>query len=256
MNMQYLDITSKFFLVFGQEFILIPLIIIGFLALNKKTYGHAIFLLLFTMIFNTFLKSIFQIPLAEHLNKTGYAFPSGHMQSAIVFYGWLCFAHKNALVRSITLIIIVGVGCALIQQKYHNLYDVLGAVLFGILTLFIYAMVLQIKLFRNKPFLLGYILIAFSVGLLFSMDSLPNHTFMAFMVLTGFTLSWTVFPDSTEMTLSFFKSMIGFICIVGIYFLLLQLKKYINLEYDIQWLIIGVLIPLTARVLKGKHGNE
>ena len=106
--MQYLiDTIAKFFLVFGQEFILIPLIIIGFLALNKKTYGHTIFLLLFTMIFYTFLKSIFQIPLAEHLNKTGYAFTSGHMQSAIVFYGWLWFAHKNVLVRSITSIIIL-----------------------------------------------------------------------------------------------------------------------------------------------------
>jgi len=50
--------------------------------------------------------------------------------------------------------------------------------------------------------------------------------------------------------------MIGFICIIGIYFFLLQLKKYINLEYDIQWLIIGILIPLTARVLKGKQGDE
>ena len=228
-----LDTIAKFFLVFGQEFILIPLIIIGFLALNKKTYGHAIFLLLFTMIFNAFLKSIFQIPLAEHLNKTGYAFPSGHMQSAIVFYGWLWFAHKNTLVRSIVSIILLGISCALIQQKYHNLYDVLGAVLFGLLTLFVYALVLQIKLFMNKPFLLGYILIALSIGLLLSMDSLLKHTLMAFMVLTGFTLSWTIFSDSIEVTLSFFKSMIGFICIVGIYFLLLQIKNYINFEYDI-----------------------
>ncbi len=254
--MQYLDIIAKFFLVFGQEFILIPLIIIGFLALNKKTYGHAIFLLLFTMIFNAFLKSIFQIPLAEHLNKTGYAFPSGHMQSAIVFYGWLWIAHKNTLVRAILLTIILGIGCALIQQKYHNLYDVFGAVLFGILTLCIYATVLQIELFRNKPFLLGYILITFAIGLLLSMDSLLNHTLMAFMVLTGFTLSWTVFSDSIEVTLSFLKTTIGFFCIVGIYFLLLQIKNYINLEYDMQWLIIGILIPLTAKVLMGKQDEE
>ena len=121
-SMQLLDIVAKFFLIFGQEFVLIPLIIFGFLALNKKTYGHAIFLLLFTMIFSAFLKSIFQIPLAEHLNKTGYAFPSGHMQTAIVFYGWLFIAHKNTLVRSLVSIILLGIGFALIQQKYHNIY--------------------------------------------------------------------------------------------------------------------------------------
>jgi hypothetical protein len=254
--MQLLDIVAKFFLIFGQEFVLIPLIIFGFLALNKKTYGHAIFLLLFTMIFSAFLKSIFQIPLAEHLNKTGYAFPSGHMQTAIVFYGWLFIAHKNTLVRSLVSIILLGIGFALIQQKYHNLYDVLGAVLFGLLTLFVYTIVLQIKLFMNKPFLLGYMLIALSIGLLFSMDSLLQHTSMAFMVLAGFTLSWTIFSDSIEVTLSFVRSMIGFFSIIGVYFLALQIKHYTNLEYDIQWLIIGISIPLTAKILKIKQGHE
>jgi hypothetical protein len=255
-SMQLLDIVAKFFLIFGQEFVLIPLIIFGFLALNKKTYGHAIFLLLFTMIFSAFLKSIFQIPLAEHLNKTGYAFPSGHMQTAIVFYGWLFIAHKNTLVRSLVSIILLGIGFALIQQKYHNLYDVLGAVLFGLLTLFVYTIVLQIKLFMNKPFLLGYMLIALSIGLLFSMDSLLQHTSMAFMVLAGFTLSWTIFSDSIEVTLSFVRSMIGFFSIIGVYFLALQIKHYTNLEYDIQWLIIGISIPLTAKILKIKQGHE
>ena len=119
---QPLDIIAKFFLIFGQEFVLVPLIIIGFLTLNKKIYGNALFLLLFTMIFNAFLKPIFQIPLAEHLNKTGYAFPSGHMQTAIVFYGWLFIAHKNTLVRSLVSIILLGIGFALIQQKYHNIF--------------------------------------------------------------------------------------------------------------------------------------
>ena len=208
------------------------------------------------MIFSAFLKSIFQIPLAEHLNKTGYAFPSSHMQTAIVFYGWLFIAHKNTLVRSLVSIILLGIGFALIQQKYHNLYDVLGAVLFGLLTLFVYTIVLQIKLFMNKPFLLGYMLIALSIGLLFSMDSLLQHTSMAFMVLAGFTLSWTIFSDSIEVTLSFVRSMIGFFSIIGVYFLALQIKHYTNLEYDIQWLIIGISIPLTAKILKIKQGHE
>jgi hypothetical protein len=33
--MQPLDIIAKFFLIFGQEFVLVPLIIIGFLALSE-----------------------------------------------------------------------------------------------------------------------------------------------------------------------------------------------------------------------------
>jgi hypothetical protein len=108
----------------------------------------------------------------------------------------------------------------------------------------------------NKPFLLGYILIALSIGLLLSMDSLLKHTSMAFMVLTGFTLSWTIFSDSIEVTLSFIRSMIGSVSIIGIYFLVLQIKHYTNLEYDIQWLIIGISIPLTTNILKSKQGHK
>ena len=50
--------------------------------------------------------------------------------------------------------------------------------------------------------------------------------------------------------------MIGSVSIIGIYFLVLQIKHYTNLEYDIQWLIIGISIPLTANILKSKQGHE
>ena len=65
-----------------------------------------------------------------------------------------------------------------------------------------------------------------------------------------------IFSDSIEVNLSFIRSMIGSVSIIGIYFLVLQIKHYTNLEYDIQWLIIGISIPLTANILKSKQGHE
>ncbi|WP_155114726.1 phosphatase PAP2 family protein [Rickettsia rickettsii] len=35
------------------------------------------------------LKYIFEITLNPALNIKGFAFPSGHMSSGVVFYGWL-----------------------------------------------------------------------------------------------------------------------------------------------------------------------
>ena len=43
-----------------NEIVLVPLIIGGFLALDRKIFGHATILLMFIMILNSFLKSIFQ----------------------------------------------------------------------------------------------------------------------------------------------------------------------------------------------------
>ena len=89
--MTELDIEpiTQILLMACNEIVLVPIIILGFLAIDRKIFGHATILLMFIMILNAFLKSIFQVPLSEHLNIDGYAFPSGHMSSAFTFYGWL-----------------------------------------------------------------------------------------------------------------------------------------------------------------------
>ena len=95
-----LEMITKILLMSCNEIVLVPLIIFGFLALDRKIFGHATILLMFVMILNAFLKSIFEVPLSEHLNIEGYAFPSGHMSSAITFYGWLFLSTKNNFIRS------------------------------------------------------------------------------------------------------------------------------------------------------------
>ena len=90
-----LNMVTKILLMSCNEIVLVPVIIGGFLAIDRKIFGHATILLMFIMILNSFLKYIFQVPLAAHLNTEGYAFPSGHMSSAITFYGWLILNTKN-----------------------------------------------------------------------------------------------------------------------------------------------------------------
>jgi membrane-associated phospholipid phosphatase len=85
-----MDFLAKFFLLFGNNAILMPLIFTG-LILRQRHFLIPTFLLLFTMILSATLKLVFAVPyspeLVQKLGKEGFSFPSGHMQSTIVFYG-------------------------------------------------------------------------------------------------------------------------------------------------------------------------
>lgn len=246
-----LHIIANLFLTCGKEIVLVPLIILGFLTLDRRIFGHATFLLLFAMIFNVLLKSTFQVPLSTHLNKVGYAFPSGHMHSAMVFYGWLLLNVKNSLIRIMLGLLLAGIAFGLIYQQYHDIYDILGAVIFGGITLLIYFPLSRSKVFVNKPFLLGYIIIALSAGIMWYInrtETISSHVWMAFMVLCGFTASWTIFAKSITTNPPFLSAIIGFACIIGIYYLTIILKDWTNIDYNFQWVVVGILIPLTARI--------
>jgi hypothetical protein len=249
-----LEMVTKILLMSCNEIVLVPLIIFGFLALDRKIFGHATILLMFVMILNAFLKSIFEVPLSEHLNIEGYAFPSGHMSSAITFYGWLFLNTKNNFIRFILGIVIAGVGFSLIHKGYHNIYDIAGSAFFCIILLTTYVWLAKTKQASDKPFILGYVMAALSGGILWYFDTnttIPDHVWMAFMVLVGFTVSWTIFANSIRSNPSVLSAILGFLCIVGIYYLSLKVKVMIDLPYDFQWALVGVLIPIAAKLTSG-----
>lgn len=249
-----LNMVTKILLMSCNEIVLVPVIIGGFLAIDRKIFGHATILLMFIMILNSFLKSIFQVPLAAHLNIEGYAFPSGHMSSAITFYGWLILNTKNNFIRFALAVLIAGVGFSLIHKGYHNIYDIAGSIFFCAILLAIYTWLSKTKQASDKPFLLGYLMIGFSAGIMWYFNKhndIPNHVWMASMVLTGFTLSWTFFANSIKSNPSVLSAIVGFLCIIGIYYISMQVKVMINIPYDFQWAIVGILIPVTAKLTSG-----
>ena len=95
-------------------------------------------------------------------------------------------------------------------------------------------------------------MIACSAGIMWYFnknDNIPNHVWMAFMVLTGFTLSWTFFANSIKSNPSVLSAIVGFLCIIGIYYLSMKIKVMVNIPYDFQWAIVGILIPVAARAI-------
>src|SRR6476620_614074 len=115
-----LDTIARGFLALSNDIIIIPIIVLGYIWVDRKLFYHVTCLLLFSMIVNVALKWTFQVALAPSIgNPHGYAFPSGHMQSSTVFYGWLDYKIDNKVFRIAALAVILGVGFALMHFGYH-----------------------------------------------------------------------------------------------------------------------------------------
>ena len=71
------------------------------------------------------------------------------------------------------------------------------------------------------------------------------------MTLTGFTLSWTFFANSLKSNPSLISAIVGFLCIIGIYYLSLKVKLMLDMPYNFQWAIAGLLIPIIAKLTSG-----
>ncbi|MBS0185629.1 MAG: phosphatase PAP2 family protein [Proteobacteria bacterium] len=253
---QYLFFYSaKFFLFFTHETIIVPLIVIGFIMGKREDFKSALYLILFTMIFNTVLKVTFEVPLAPHLQKLGYAFPSGHMQCAFVFYGWLALRTHSFFLKKTILILLIGCAWALVYLKYHTWWDVLGSIIFGIFTLSVYLFLFR-KFGKFNPKLTGIFFFStpsLFLGYLGYKGMIFPHVWMAYYALIGFFLAESIFETSYK--LSWKKGLLGILgCLSFIFlihsffqkFLLEQVPFYI---FEIQWLLCAVSLPFSVKIL-------
>jgi hypothetical protein len=123
-----------------------------------------------------------------HDGKEGFAFPSGHMQVAVVFYGWLFLIYEQTLIRALLLIVLSGIAFGLIQQGYHNFSDVIASVVFGIITIYGFIWGSQLPKIQNKPARLGSYLIFLSsvmMSVIHFRIGIPMHVYAGFIGLLG-----------------------------------------------------------------------
>lgn len=175
---------------FNQPYIYAIIIGAGFLFFNEKVFGRTLFLLLFTMIYNVYLKSIWQMPLPPPLE--GFAFPSGHMHSAFVFYGWLAFEAHKIWYYELTFFLLCLIGYGIVYYGYHYPMDILGAVGFGTLSMILYGLLQRVTIFKEKPYFLGFFMTLLAGIFIVLMPAMCRklHVWLAFGALMGFSIGW------------------------------------------------------------------
>lgn len=242
-----LDDISRFFLAFSHDTTIIPLIIIGYIWINRKVFFHGICLLLTSMLLNLALKITFQIPLAPSLGKEGFAFPSGHMQSSIVLYGWLLKSINKLPVKVLIIILLIGISAGLVHLGYHNYFDIFGAVFVGILLIFTYSWCL--KTFKESS--LSLIILLFStllmayIGLLYE---IKEYSWLAYYALVGIISSEYCFRNKKTLISNNIKVIATIFC-VSTLLLVNQIFLVLHIDSLLKWLLIGFCIPFSLHFL-------
>ena len=254
------DIIAKGFLTLSHDTVIIPIIVLGYIWADRKLFYHATCILLFNMLANVALKQTFQIPLASGVGHD-YAFPSGHMQSAMTFYGWLAYKIHNTAFRIAALAVVLGIGFGLIYFGYHNIVDVVGAVVIAIGLIVLYSRLITLSPKTVMSVMIGTATILF-VYIAFRATHMPKASLLAYYALLGFILSEKVFDKklSSSKTVPMKRKILAsLLCFSGIaiilygFFELQQIYKGLPLYIsELQWLAVGFMLPF-SRSCRFKH---
>lgn len=238
------DEIARFFLLFSQDTFIIPIIIWGYIWRSRKTFFHALCLVFLSMIVNAALKVTFQIPLPDWMNKpTVFAFPSGHTQTCVVFYGWLykTLQHK---VRHIFPLCVLGSVWGIMYFGYHNIIDVIGALVVGLVLLQSYHYIWRHKTERYV-YVVAFIISTICMVYTHIVYSIYPHLWASYIALIGLTIIDALqynkeFPHNTKLRLCLTCLAFAIICFVmfGINDALLPVLA------PLKWFLAGASLPL------------
>lgn len=242
------DSIATAFLFLTAEYFLLPCIIIGYIWLDKDVFLQALKIMLFGMILNTALKVTFQVPLSPLLGKAGFAFPSGHMQLATTFFGWLLFKSRVLILRVLITAAIIGIGMGLVHFGYHNYHDVIAALFFGGLTIIGYHLLITKYNHYVAPIIiiLSTVLVTY-ICLRFELT--PGHIWMAYYSLLGIMLGEKLCRKNSITHNWRQKAANTIFCLLGLVIIGSVFSEYSfngldNFKLDIKSLLGGILLPL------------
>lgn len=213
-----LNFLVHFFLKFGHITFVLPAVVICMIFFERDMFAKAACFLLWVMVFNTLLKYLFKVPLFPHLG-VGYAFPSGHMHASAAFYGYLLYRSDKKYIKFILGILICCLGFSLIYCRFHDLKDVVGALLFAALEITAYH-------FLHKHFgerTVGVIAFSSSIAIMMLLSVIHKvefHVWLAFYGLAGMELAlgFTEDPKLHSVSQKFMALFMAFSLMILVYY--------------------------------------
>ena len=245
-----LDYIANCFLIFSDDFIIIPLFILGFIWYDRTIFYHVACLILLSILLNVALKVSFQVPLSPLLNKKGFAFPSGHMQLVTVFYGWLAYQIKNKWLTSLIIVLLIGIAFSLVHFNYHNYYDIIGGVIVAVLLLSFYLIAL-LKVPQKLPWFCLALATLLMIYIAFYYGQIEFYVWTAYYTLCGFVVAEKIAGKKMIEMLRAHKLLATLLCflIVGLIHTFFRYEVgpyYAVYIYELQWLLIGFFIPFST----------
>ena len=249
----YLDLLAKVVLEFSHESVIIPLLIIGYIWINRNVFFHGICLVLISMIFNASLKATFQIPLNPSVGKEGFAFPSGHMQTSVVLYGFLYTFTQNRVLKFCLIALLIMIGASLIYFGYHNLVDIIGAMIFALSLIHLYKHIIINKAYLKHRYLFLAVMTFVSICLVYIklIHIIPPHLWMPYYALFGLLITQGYFNyrgliSAQTRTDKIIASIFCFAYLFLINAIFSVKSEVILLMSPLRWFFTGVSIPFSV----------
>lgn len=127
-----LEPCAPYILYAAKDPIVMAIIIGGYWLVNQKVFLRSLEVICFTLVIGFFLKCFWKAPLPPGVASKTWAFPSGHMLWACLFWGYLAFSQRRVWLRSFAVVFLAIYGCCIVIKGFHYPRDIWGAVGFAI----------------------------------------------------------------------------------------------------------------------------
>ncbi len=140
----FFDMFFELVTLAGYPLFLILFLCFGYFAFGSKRFFHTAMLLMAAGLLNSWLKDFGQDPRPDALysldGRVGdsYGWPSGHMQIAVVLWGYLAYTMRQKWALWAAAIFIILQGFSRLYLGVHDIGDVTAGFIFGVLCLAAY----------------------------------------------------------------------------------------------------------------------
>ena len=215
---------------------------------DRKIYGALPQFVFISALVNSLAKSFFQDPRPDNslnidpwLNTfdPSFGFPSGHAHLAVVIWGFIFLKSNNIFIKALAMFLLVSVSFSRIYLGVHDIGDVIGGVILGVISLLFIELLLRNKLlFLNRldnkyPGLMYFLLI---ITLLFIWPNDDNSIVLGLgFLIIGFWFGQFIDKRNFEFNNSFnltSKFISGIIALVGFVLFDQLIEKLFNLISD------------------------
>lgn len=247
-----LDKLFQMITMLGEEYFYVLVLTILYWCVDKKAGLYVSFSLFLSNVINICLKESFHIPrpigeegirsLRVH-TAGGFAFPSGHTQATTSFWVSIMKSFKRKYLYITGSILIILVGISRLYLGVHWPKDVIGGIIFGILSVYLTFYILN---YTNKNKSYFKLILVFVISII-SLIFIINSTYIkAVGILSGTIIGYYLeskyitFSVRAKLSKQIIKLILG---IAGVLIVKVILKDIFpkTLGFDfIRYLLIGL----------------
>jgi membrane-associated phospholipid phosphatase len=247
----------------SEEFYLIAIPVLYWCVDKKFAFKLGIVFLLSAYV-NDLLKAIFQTPRPDPAEVRvlypesggGYAFPSGHSQGSVVFWGVVAWQIGRAWAWIAALILMILIGVSRLYLGVHWPIDVVGGWAIGAVILglyIIYDTTHPVRGFMPKTIPLIVIVIIFGAVLFFinSGDTAVRVIGTLVGMSIGYILEeeYFIFEPKSVWWYQIIKVVVGLVVVFAIKIIVKKLLPDASLSHVVRYLIIGLWITAGVPLL-------